>query len=156
MQSQRFLRYPYDCVIYDCCMIPMPVVIIAYSRTIPFPLALLLLCDAYVLLSVMMMSSLCLDSPLLAVVPYCCLSPLFMYLLMNACRSSFFILRSPFISYVFVYTTLYLFPLYVSIIISHQHHISFFNHQHHPTSISLSSISHLHTISYYIILYHII
>jgi len=53
-------------------------------------------CDAYVLLSVMMMSSFCLDSPLLAVVPYCWLSPLFMYLLMNACHSSFFILHSSF------------------------------------------------------------
>ena len=74
-------------------------------------------CDAYVLLSVMMMSSFCLDSPLLAVVPYCWLSPLFMYLLMNACHSSFFILRFPFISYVVVYTILYLFPLYVLIII---------------------------------------
>lgn len=71
-------------------------------------------CDAYGSLSVMMISSFCLDSLLLAVAPYCCLSPLFMCLPRNECLS-FFI--HPFISYVSVYTTLYLFPLYLVIIL---------------------------------------
>jgi hypothetical protein len=92
---------------YACC----------YHSIFPETFHFLSLCYCYVLLSVMMMSSLYLHSSLLAVVPYCCLSPLFMYLLMNACHSSIFILRSPFISYVFVYTTLYLFLQHVIIII---------------------------------------
>jgi len=46
-------------------------------------------CDAYGSLSVMMISSFCLDSLLLAVAPYCCISPLFMCLLRKECLSFF-------------------------------------------------------------------